>query len=280
MPSGRRNHSRWVSPERSPRALSAVGAIARMPAYCRPVDGPGQEHHPLDPRVAQYLQRRGQVARDRVPDDLPVHHHAVVRALIPAEELLEQREPVRRRRGRVEPYPQVVGIVEAERALGPGSCGGFDHQREADLLREAGRGGRRIGQPVARAGHAGGPQHRLHLRLVAEVAGRPRIHTGDAQALPSLRDWYLQLLQYRQEPLNRANTLTNALHRGGDLPGVQGVVDPPVRGQAAPQPRRHIALGLAGDQGQLGVRQTRCCLDEPRRRVEQIGRDKSGDHHA
>ena len=259
MPSGRRNHSRWVSPEYSPRALSAVGAIAR---------------------VAQYLQRRGQVARDRVPDDLPVHHHAVVRALIPAEELLEQREPIRRRRRRVEPDPQVIGIVEAERALGPGSCGGFDHQRETDLLREAGRGGRGIGQPVARAGHAGGPQHRLHLRLVAEVVSRPRIHAGDAQALPSLRDWHLQLLQYRQEPLNRANTLANAQHRGCDLPGVQCVVDPPVRGQAAPEPRRQIALGLAGDQGQLSVRQTRRGLDEPRRRVEQIGRDKGGDHHA
>jgi hypothetical protein len=121
---------------------------------------------------------------------------------------------------------------------------------------------------VARAGHTGGPQHRLHLRLVAEIACRTRIHAGYAQALPSLRDRYLQLLQYRQEPLNRANTLANALHRGSDLPGVQSVVDPPVGGQAVPQLRRQIALGLAGDQGQLGVRQIRCGLDEPRRRVE------------
>jgi|HubBroStandDraft_4_1064222.scaffolds.fasta_scaffold04035_5 hypothetical protein len=41
-------------------------------------DVTGQQHHPLDPRVAQHLQRRGQVDRQRVPDDPTVQHHAVV----------------------------------------------------------------------------------------------------------------------------------------------------------------------------------------------------------
>ena len=72
----------------------------------------------------------------------------------------------------------------------------------------------------------------------------------------------------------------SASHGAGDLPGVERVVDPPVRGQAAPQLRRHTVLGLAGDQGQLGARQPRRGLDEPRRRVEQIRRDEGGDHHA
>ena len=36
MPSGRRNHSMWVSPVRSPSARSAVGAIARMASYSGP----------------------------------------------------------------------------------------------------------------------------------------------------------------------------------------------------------------------------------------------------
>ena len=106
-----------------------------------------------------------------------------------------------------------------------------------------------------------------------------RIHAGDAQALPSLRDWYLQLLQYRQEPLNRANMLANALHRRSDLPGVKSVVDPPVRGQAAPSSDGRLPSGSQVTRASSVSGRPRCCLDEPRRRVEQIGRDKSSDHH-
>jgi hypothetical protein len=36
VPSGRRNHSMWVSPVRSPRAVSAAGAMSLMPAYSGP----------------------------------------------------------------------------------------------------------------------------------------------------------------------------------------------------------------------------------------------------
>jgi len=41
-----------------------------------------------------------------------------------------------------------------------------------------------------------------------------------------------------------------------------------------------VVLLLAGDDGQFDARQLRRGLDEARRRVEQIGRDKGGDHHA
>jgi len=70
-----------------------------------------------------------------------------------------------------------------------------------------------------------------------------------------------------------------ALHRGGDLAGVEPVLDPPVSGQAVPQLRRQAVLGLAGDQRQPHVGQPGRRFDEPRRRVEQIRRDQPGGHH-
>ena len=197
-----------------------------------PADVAGQQDRPLHPRVAQHLQRGRQVVRDRVPDDLPVDHHAVVGALLPGQELLDQRGPVRGGRGGLQPRFQVGGIIQAERALGPGAGGRLDHQREADLAGEIGGSGRVGGQPVPGAGHARGPQHRLHLVLVPEVAGRGRVHAGDAQVLADLGQRHLQLLQHGQQPLHRAQLPPEPLDGPGDLAGVERVVDPPVPGQA------------------------------------------------
>ena len=60
--------------------------------------------------------------------------------------------------------------------------------------------------------------------------------------LADLRERDLQLFQDGQQPLHRAEPLAERLHRAGDLPGVQRVVDPPVPGQAAPQPGRQAVL--------------------------------------
>ena len=97
------------------------------------------------------------------------------------------------------------------------------------------------GQLVPGARHAGRPQHRLHLRLVAEVVRRDRVHPGDAQVLPHLGQRDLQLLQHGQQPLHRAELAGQALHRGGDLARVERVVDPPVPGQALPELGRQPA---------------------------------------
>ena len=43
----------------------------------------------------------------------------------------------------------------------------------------------------------------------------------------------LQLLQHGQQHLDRAELARQALDRGGDLAGVQRVVDPPVAGQVS-----------------------------------------------
>ena len=97
--------------------------------------------------------------------------------------------------------------------------------------------------------------------------------------VPDLPERHLQLLEYPEEPLHRADVLADRLGGGGDLPGVERVVDPPVRGQAGPQPIRNAALRVAGDEGQFGVRQPGGRLNEPHRRAEQVGRDEGGEHH-
>ena len=132
---------------------------------------------------------------------------------------------------------------------------------------------------MPRARHAGGAQHRLHLRFLPEVLGRDHLHAGDAEVLADLGDGFLQLFQDGQQPLHRAEPLAERLHRAGDLPGVERVVYPPVPGQGVLEPGRQAVLGLARDQGQPHVRQLRRRLDESRRGAEQIGRDERGDHH-
>ena len=106
-----------------------------------------------------------------------------------------------------------------------------------------------------------------------------RVHAGDAQVLADLRDRHLELLEDGHQPLHVAELPAQSLDRPRDLPGVERVVDLPVPGQAVPEPGREAVVGLAGDQGEPDVGQARGRLDEPRRRVEQIGRDKPGDHH-
>ena len=77
-----------------------------------------------------------------------------------------------------------------------------------------------------------------------------RVHAGDAEVLPHLGQRDLQLLQDGQQPLHLAELAGQALHRGGDLAGVERVVDPPVPGQVLPERGRQPVLRLAGDQGQ------------------------------
>ncbi len=63
---------------------------------------------------------------------------------------------------------------------------------------------------------------------------RSHIDACDSQVLPDLRDRFLQLLEHRQEPMHRPEPRTQAPYGAGDLPGVERVVDPPVRRQPPP----------------------------------------------
>ena len=98
--------------------------------------------------------------------------------------------------------------------------------------------------------------------------------------LADLRKRDLKLLEHGQQPLDRPEVPAQALHRRGDLPGVERVVDPPVPGDPAAQVAGQAFLRLAGDQGKLNIRQVRRGIDEPPRRIEQIRRHKDGKHHA
>ena len=136
-------------------------------------------------------------------------------------------------------------------------------------------GGSKLPSTMSRA-HA---VYRLHLGLVPEVAGRHHAHAGNAELPAHLREGHLQLFQDGQQPLHRPEPAAEALHRGGDLADIESVVDSPVPGQVVFEPGREAVLGLAGDQGQFDVWKRGRGLHEPRRRVEQIGRDEPGDHH-
>ena len=57
-----------VSASVTPSARSAAGPTSWMPAYSGPVIVARQQHGPLDPGVAQHLQRRRVVVGDRRPD--------------------------------------------------------------------------------------------------------------------------------------------------------------------------------------------------------------------
>jgi hypothetical protein len=80
--------------------------------------------------------------------------------------------------------------------------------------------------------------------------------------------------------MDRSEPRAEAFYGAGDLPGVERVVDPPVRRQPAPQLRRYTVLWFAGNHGQVDAGQPRCGFDEPRCRVEQIGRDKCSNQPA
>ena len=163
--------------------------------------------------------------------------------------------------------------------LAPAPAGGLTTSGKPAQPGEVGGVGGGAGQPVPRARHARGAQYRLHLGLVPEIAGRDHAHAGNAELLAHLREGHLQLLQDGQQPLHRPELAAEARRRGGDLADIESVVYSPVPGQVVSEPGRQAVLGLAGDQRQLDVGQRGRGLHEPRRGVEEIGRDEPGDHH-
>ena len=244
-----------------------------------PADVAGQPHHPLHPRVPQHLERRGQVVRDRVPDDLPFDHHAVVRALLPGEELLEQRGLAGIWRGHLQPGFQVTGIVEAERALRPSPGGRLDHQREADLFGEGlPRRSRRWPAGAVRTARRrrAAPSSSAPCRGSCARSPRPYLRCPaapvPARAAPAA-------FPVRPAAAARAHVSPSARTAQVICPPSSASSIRQCAARLRPQLRGQAVLGLAGDQGQLVVRQPRRCLDESRRRVEQIGRDEGGGGH-
>ena len=127
-PSARRNHSMWLKPGRAGRGRAAASAPARrIGVVLRAVDVAGQQHAPLDPRMLEHVERRRQVAADRVPHAARrATHDAVEGVLVADDELLDQRRLPRERRRDGQPLPELVRPTRARNVpRAPAPAGGL-----------------------------------------------------------------------------------------------------------------------------------------------------------
>jgi hypothetical protein len=263
----------------TPRARSAAGPDVEDRRVARLVERARQHDGPLHPRVAQDLERRGQVVGDRRPQRVPGDGGAVEGVLVSGEELLEHRGGVGARGHRLDPRAQRVAVVEPVRRLSPGARRRLRDEREADLLGEPHGLRGAAGELMAGARDPGGSQHRLHPGLVADVAGGLDVHPVDAEALADLGQRHLELLERPDDPLHPADLAAQPGHRLGDLARVEGVVDPPVAGELLVQHGWKVRRGGVRDEPEPYARQARRRRDEPRRGVEEVGRDEDGGDH-
>jgi hypothetical protein len=239
----------------------------------------GEQHGPLDPRVAQHGERRRPVVRDRRPHRASADLHAVEGELVADEELLQQPRCLGPRGDGGEPAAQRGGVVEAVGGLRPSARRRLRDEREPDRRGERQRLLGRADELVARARHARRGEHLLHPGLVPHVVGRPGVHARDAQRVAGLRERHLQLLEGAHQPFDGPQLPAQACDGVGDLPRVQRVVHAPVRGEVARQLGRHLLRGRRGDQAEPHARELGRRGHEPDGRGEQERGDERGVHH-
>ena len=249
------------------------------PVVARIVHLPRQQHGPLDPRGAQHLQRRRQVVRHRREHRVAADRDAVERVFLADEELLQQAGRVGARRDRVEPGAQRTDVVQAVRRQRTGTGRRLRDERETDRLGEPQRLVRAGHQLVTRARYPRLPQHRLHPRLVADVAGGLHVHPFDAQRLADLRQRHLKLFQRADEPLHPAHLAAEPGDRLGDLPRVERVVDPPVPVEVLLEHRRQLLSRGRGDDGQPDTGHPGRGRDEARGGFQQERGDECSNDH-
>jgi len=161
-----------------------------------------------------------------------------VEGVFPADqELLQQPDLAGIVSGGDEPGVEVGVVVQAEGGLGPGAVRGLGHHRVADLVAEGHRLLGPVDQLVARARNSDRRQHRLHLRLVADVGRHPLRHPLDAQHVSGLGQRHLQLLQSADQPLHLPDLTGQAADRIDDLLRVESVGDLPMPDQGLLQLR-------------------------------------------
>ena len=218
----------------------------------------GQQHRPLHPRVAQHLERRRQVVRDRRPYGLAAHGDAVEGVLLADQELLEQRQarPARggsapascaaRRRRRAGRSPARRRRRAAWRPAGTRPRRRKPAPRDGSVTSRC----RAHGTPAARSTVFIRDLSRTLCAVSTSMPGMPSVSrtcasgTCSCSSAPTSR---CTGPSWRRQPGDRL----------GDLPRVQRVVDPPVPGQVLRQLRRHPVGRRRGDQrqpdsGQLG----------------------------
>ena len=193
------------------------------------VDFARQHHAPLDPRIAQDLERRRVVVRERVPYGAPVDRDRLQRMLVADDELLDESRVPRAWRGlrhRLAERRFVVGAKRRDRAR---TGRRLDDHGISDGSREGHGLVGRFREAVPRARQAGRAKRVLHLRLVPEALRDVNPHAGDAERLAHLGERHLELLVGAKESVDRADTARQLACRPQQLVRVQDVVHAPVR---------------------------------------------------
>ena len=137
-----------------------------------------------------------------------------------------------------------------------------------------------VDQLMTCARHPGCTQDRFHLRLVADVPRRLRVHAIDAEHLPGHGQRFLQLLQRTHQAIDPTDLPGQPLDGGDDLLRIERIVDPPVPAQQVRQPIRELIGRRRGDDGDPDTGQFRSRPNEPRRGLEQKRGDERGNDHA
>ena len=202
-----------------------------------PADVARQQHRPLDPRVAQHVQRRRLVVGDRRPHRRAAHASRC-RRCAPRRRGTPPAVPARRgSAARRRSQPSSAGaVVQPVRRLRAGAGRRLRDQREADLAGEAASLARR------RAPARGGRTAR-RLRAARPSSGAcPGRCARCSTSMPSMpmasRTWRAAPAAARAHPRAarpRPICPASPLTASGDLARVQRVLDPPVPGEAVPQ---------------------------------------------
>ena len=243
-------------------------------------DVAGQHDRPLDPRVAQDLQRRRAVVGDRRP-------HGRHRRCVTLSKVCSS--PVRNSSSRAGESSLIGTAASQPRSMSPSS------RRNVDCAPAPSGGLATSGNPTSsakamacpalrtRACRAHGIPAACSTSFICDLSRTltrgAHVHALDAEGLADLRQRYLQLLERADQPVHPAHLPGEAAHRPGQLTRVERVVDPPVRVQPLAQGRRDAFHGLAGDEADPDVRQLRGDGDESRGGLQQVRRDEGGDDH-
>ena len=197
-----------VRPSRTPSACTAAGPSEDLPV-ARVGELAGEQHRPLDPRVAQQRERRRPVV-ETTPTPCGRPLHAVERELVADEELLQQTGRVRVGAG----WPRASRAARRRRrgggGLGAAPAGGFatSGNPTAAANANASSGARTSWWRAHGTPAAASTSFIRDLSRTLWVGGG--VHARDAQRVARLRERHLQLLQRADETLDRPQPCATA----------------------------------------------------------------------
>ena len=272
----------WVNASLTPSARSAAGPDLVDAGVLRTVDVARQQHGPLHPRVAQHLQRRRPVVRDRCPDGLAADGDAVDRCAPrrPGTPRAAPGRPGSAASACSQPR-SAPALVEPVGRLRAGArpaawppAGSRPRRRKPAPRRDA------VIELVPGARHAGGAST-VFIRALS------RTLSAVGTSMPSMpsasRTWASGTWSCSSAPTRRSTlpiwpprpVTASAIWRGSSASSTRQC-PASCSLSCGGQPFR----GLGRDQPQADTRQPRGRADEPRGGLEQVWRDERCDNHA